>query len=600
MNEHHRRVIGATFHHIDGRLTEVEAILEAVGARSPFSAYSLDIEPLARRSVEGYLQRLREIMWSATRSLEISTDGHRTSAAWAIRCAMIGVLVNIADMEPHRLAGYGALAPDTAKALAGICADLRRAADSLLAYLARSRGEDLVQRLDRLLAASPNRDVLAKIETIITRHGLVELRPMLENIAAKIESPSLEVAFFGRVSSGKSSLLNYLLGEKILPVGVLPVTAVLTRLVKAEENELVVRSEISAPQRLPIDRLAEFVTEEGNPGNERRVSEVEVRLANPRLAEGVAFIDTPGVGSLATSGVAQTKAYLPRCDLGILLVDAGTTLNEEDLALLHGFFDAAIPAMVLISKCDLLDAPDRDRVINYVKQNVLREIGSLVPIYLVSARQTDAALTDRWFAEALRPCIQEHRELSRQSVQRKMARLEELTGSYLEARMRRSAGSTKADEGGQGAPEAEAILRGLRRAGSARARGDGGRPDAAAARRRGEPRQHPGRPMSATPLLVAGSRPARSEAAHGEAGVLSGLASASRSSTPAAGVAPREPGPRLSSLRILCRALPRSGLQPRLGKARLGERRANPGRSCRPAGTVSGARQRRRGSSDRW
>ena len=457
MNEHHRRAIASTFHCIDRRLAEIEAILSAVGSQSPFSAYALDIEPLTQHSVTGYLQRLREKMWSAVKCLQISRDGNRTSAAWAIRCVMVGVMANLADMEPQRLSGYGALQPEAAKTISGICADLRRISESFLAYLSRSRGEDLAQRLVRLTDAPLGSDTLLSLEGIITRYGLVELRPMLENIVARLESPDLEVAFFGRVNSGKSSLLNCLLGTEILPVGVLPVTAVLTRLRRAEEAELIVRFEISEPQRLPLGRIAEFVTEEGNPGNERRVAEAEVRMPTPRLAEGVVFTDTPGVGSLATFGAAQTKAYLPRCDLGILLVDAGSTLNDEDMALLHGFFEAAIPVTVLISKSDLLNAADRDRVIGYVKRLVSKELGNEIPVYPVSSRLAHAALTDYWFNEAILPHMQKHRELVKQSIRRKIAHLEEITASYLETMIGHSGGTTSQKYGGSG-QKAEALL----------------------------------------------------------------------------------------------------------------------------------------------
>jgi len=447
MNQYHRRRIASTFRHIDGRLAEIEAILQAVGSQSRFSAYALDIEPMARHTVASYLQRLREKMWTAMQDLDISETGHRTGAAWAISCELTGVMVDLADTEPQRLVGFGQLDPEAAKKIAGICADLLRLCSGAQAYLARSRGEDLAQRLARLTAAPDDRNALAKLEGMITRHGLVELRPMLESIVERLESADLEVAFFGRVSSGKSSLLNHLLGEEILPVGVLPVTAVLTRLCRAEESELVVRFEISQPQRLPLDRIAEFVTEEGNPGNRKRVTEVQVRLANPRLAEGVAFMDTPGVGSLATLGAAQTKAYLPRCDLGILLVDAGSSMDHEDMALLRGFFDAAIPAMILISKADLLNAADRHRVRDYVSEQVRNELGSEIRVYPVSTRVPEAAMADHWFLEAIGPLTQRHQELATESIRRKTAHLAELVVSYLETLIGRSEAATPPEVG---------------------------------------------------------------------------------------------------------------------------------------------------------
>ncbi len=432
MNEYQRRHIAAAFSHVDKRLAEIEAVLQAVGSQSPFSAYALDIEPMARHTVAGYLQRLREKMWMICRDLEISETGHRTGAAWTINCTLTGVMIDLVELQPQRVARYGTLEPEMAKKLAGICTDLQRLCGSAQDYLARGRGEDLTQRLTRLTAGPCDRDALLTLETVITRHGLIELRPMLESIVSRLETRDLEIAFFGRVSSGKSSLLNYLLGEEILPIGVLPVTAVLTRLCRAEVNELVVRSEISPPRHLPLSQIAEFVTEEGNPGNGKRITEVQVRMANPRLSEGVAFMDTPGVGSLATLGAAQTKAYLPRCDLGILLVDAGSTMNHEDIGLLRGFFDAAIPAMILISKADLLNATDRLRVIDYVSDQTRKELGSEIPVYPVSTRSLDAAMADQWFTQAIVPLTTRHQDLATQSIQRKTAHLAELAASYLQ------------------------------------------------------------------------------------------------------------------------------------------------------------------------
>jgi len=431
MNARHRGAIAATFRSIDKRLAEIEAILLAVGGQSPLSGYAFDVGPMERQAIVGYLQRIREKMWSAMKHLEVPTSNRRVSAAWAIRTTLIGVMIDLAEIEPRRLGGYGNLDSTAGTTLAGILTDLRRLTNGLEAYVRRAQGENLGERLARLETSPANREALATIERIITRHGLVELRPMLDMVLSRLESTDFEIAFFGRVSSGKSSLLNYLLGRDVLPVGVLPVTAVLTRLRPAARAELVVRFQISQPQRLPLERIAEFVTEDGNPDNKHRVAEVEVHLPSPRLAQGVAFIDTPGVGSLATFGAAQTKAYLPRCDLGVLLVDAGSSLNHEDLAILQGFYDAAIPTMVLLSKADLLSEPDRDRVISYIKQQAGDVVGGDAPVFAVSTRGPDAALADTWFDQQIVPFVEHHREHAAASMRRKIANLAETAAAYL-------------------------------------------------------------------------------------------------------------------------------------------------------------------------
>ena len=55
----------------------------------------------------------------------------------------------------------------------------------------------------------------------------------------------------------------------------------------------------------------EYASEEKNPGNYKHVTGIVVAVPSPRLREGVVLVDTPGIGSLATSGSAETFAYLP-------------------------------------------------------------------------------------------------------------------------------------------------------------------------------------------------------------------------------------------------------------------------------------------------
>jgi len=84
--------------------------------------------------------------------------------------------------------------------------------------------------LRRLEATGLDVDLLRLLEQIVTRNGLIEFRPRIDALAARHEDDSFELALFGRVSSGKSSLLNALLNTDVLPVGINPVTAVPTKL----------------------------------------------------------------------------------------------------------------------------------------------------------------------------------------------------------------------------------------------------------------------------------------------------------------------------------------------------------------------------------
>jgi GTP-binding protein EngB required for normal cell division len=442
---------------MDGQFAEIEAVLAAIGAESPLSQYTLDLPPMQRKVIGDHLQRIRREMGSILKRLDISPDGRRVSAAWSIQCRLIGVSIAIAEMEPSHLRGYGNLDPQSSAEIARFCGELERLVSSLDVYLRRAQGEDLSQRLSRLDGSPFDREVLATLERIITNRGFLELRPLLEAIVSRIESAQFEIAFFGRVSSGKSSLLNFILGHDVLPVGVTPVTAVPTRLRGGNKAEMVVTFEISSPQRLPVERIGEFVTEEGNPRNSRHVAGVEVFFPSPRLADGVVFVDTPGVGSLATCGAAQTMAYLPRCDLGVVLVDAGSSLNQEDLTILQALHEAAVPAMVLVSKADLLTDADRQRVLTYIEHHVKEALGLDLKAHPVSTVGSATGLTDAWLASRIAPTLENRRQLARASIQRKIVNLRELVihtlSSLIAQRQGRPASPRRTD-----APKAAQLL----------------------------------------------------------------------------------------------------------------------------------------------
>jgi len=162
------------------------------------------------------------------------------------------------------------------------------------------------------------------------------------------------------------------------------------------------------------------VSEDGNPGNQRNVIRAVVEIPSPRLSQGIVLVDTPGLGSLARRGAAETMAYLPACDLAVLLIDAGSTLNDEDLGTLRLLYEGGIPAIVLLSKADLLQEPDVDRVSHYIETQVRNELALEVHVHPVSALPNHSALRDRLLERELLPRFHEARSLRQASAARKL------------------------------------------------------------------------------------------------------------------------------------------------------------------------------------
>src|ERR1017187_111631 len=168
-------------------------------------------------------------------------------------------------------------------------------------------GRNLDKRLRGLEDAQVGVGTITRLEKTITKWQLVEFRTTLEMIVSRLEASSFEIAVFGRVSSGKSSLLNHIAGIDALPVGVTPVTAVPTRLVSGDVTSVIVSLAETRPMSVELELLWEYASEEGNPGNNKHVTSILVKLPSPRLKQGIVFVDTPGVGSLALAGGAETE-----------------------------------------------------------------------------------------------------------------------------------------------------------------------------------------------------------------------------------------------------------------------------------------------------
>ncbi len=425
LNENHVRHVVSTFRYMDDLLVKAEQIMASAGAPSPFQQYADDTTPLQRKVTHDYVMRLREMMSRQLEELHIPRPAPVTGALWAARSAVTFADIALAEMESKRMSGYGKLSAAAAQKVDAIVAELRAAIERLNDYLAQSVGTDLSARLQRLESTSNEAPLLREMERIITAHGLVEFRNAVTMLVERMENGAFEIGVFGRVSSGKSSLLNHLLGGAYLPVGVTPVTAVPTRISYGERPQVRVEFADSRPEVVELSALADFATEQQNPGNVKHVARLHLQLPSATLRAGITFVDTPGLGSLATRGAEETVGYLPRCDLGLVLVDAASTLTHEDLKVIHAVYQAGATAMVLVSKADLLNPADRKRALDYVRAQVRAEVGTEPPVYPVSVVGAETRLCDEWFESQLRPLLAAHRELAAASLKRKIGGLRE-------------------------------------------------------------------------------------------------------------------------------------------------------------------------------
>jgi GTP-binding protein EngB required for normal cell division len=438
LNESQVRRLRVTCQYIDKLLGDIESILNVTASKAAFPRYSSDISPAQRRTIEDYIGRVRAQLIRVLEGQGIPGEKPQIPASRVVHVMLGAVDIAVEELKPKYMRGYGEVSESVATELNGIVGELAGLVSRLDRYLSQGSGEDLKGRLERLGQAGNDLSLLEKIEQIVGERGLVEFRSAIAAILDRAEDKTFEIAVFGRVSAGKSSLLNAILQTDVLPVGVTPITAVPTRVLHASLPSLTVWFSEAPTRTFDIRRVPEFATEQQNPGNLKHVARIVISLPSPRLRGGIAFVDTPGLGSLATTGAVETLAYLPKCDLGVVLIDAGSALNTDDLQTIQALQEAAVPVNVLLSKADLLCSEDRSRLIQYVSEHIASECKLDLPVRPVSSLPAFREMTDQWFECEIVPLYEHSQQLRAESLRRKIGALRESVVSALKARMSRN------------------------------------------------------------------------------------------------------------------------------------------------------------------
>ena len=460
LNSNHARRLSVTCRHIDKLLADMEGALSVSDSKKAFPEYLPDITPAQRRVIEDYIVRIRAQLVRVLDGQSIERPEASIPVSRSLHTVLTFVAIAAEELQPKHMRGYGEIPPEAAVELNGIAAELLSLTNQLDQYIMRGAGENLQERLLRLEQNGDEVALLKKLEAIVSEQGLVEFRSTVSMILDRLEDNRFEIAVFGRVSSGKSSLLNATLGTDVLPVGVTPITAVPTRIVYSETPVVNVWFANRPPEQFEVSKLAEFVAEQHNPANEKHVTRIVLQISSPRLRDGIAFVDTPGLGSLATRGAAETLAYLPRCDLGVVLIDAASTLTPDDLKTVQTLYESGIPANVLLSKADLLSAEDRGQVIEYVKAHIRSELNLETQVHAVSAMPAARNLLTQWFENDIAPLYSQRQELKLRSVRRKVGTLQQSVEAALKVRLRK-----KKDESAITTDELRDVEARLRRAG---------------------------------------------------------------------------------------------------------------------------------------
>jgi GTPase Era involved in 16S rRNA processing len=239
---------------------------------------------------------------------------------------------------------------------------------------------------------------LAVLADVAAAVGADEIVAEVRDLAERIAEGRFYVTCVGQFKRGKSTLLNALIGESILPTGVAPVTSVVTVVRYDRQPSTQVRLVDHGWRPIDSATLADYVTEERNPKNEKGVEVVEVRVPSPLLETGMCLVDTPGIGSVFASGSLATRKFVPHIDAALVVLGADPPISGEELALVKDVGKHVQEMIFVLNKADRLSDADRAEALAFtrriLKEHLKHPVDAIHEVSAVEALEGSESLRD--------------------------------------------------------------------------------------------------------------------------------------------------------------------------------------------------------------
>jgi hypothetical protein len=259
---------------------------------------------------------------------------------------------------------------------------------------ARAGNADAEERRDdgeselRLADASDVIATLDKAQALTRALGRDDLVQRLGQARSRLLDPHVRVLVLGQFKQGKSKLVNALVNAPICPIDDDIATSVPTSVGYGETPSaaVLVRPESGCDddvERIPVsvDELADYVSEKGNPNNERALLGAEVFLPREILKGGLRIVDSPGVGGIESARSLATLAAIPSAHAILLVSDASQEYTEPEMQFIKNALRISPQMAAVISKTDIYP---QWRAIEKIDRGHLGDVGT-VPVFSVSS-----------------------------------------------------------------------------------------------------------------------------------------------------------------------------------------------------------------------
>lgn len=240
----------------------------------------------------------------------------------------------------------------------------------------------------------------------------------VKTLIDKLENQDITVSIIGQFKRGKSTLANAILEDDILPVGIVPITSAVTKVVYGK-RAAEVHYQNGVVEPVAFDQLSAFISEQENAGNKLGVDSVVLHTPSKFLKNGLTFVDTPGVGSFHKNNTETAYHYMKESDAVIFLLSVDSPINQIEIDFLHNTREFAGKFYFAVNKTDIVDECDLDAYMEYCEK-LLCEMMEVKDVAMFPVSAKNGRGVEELKKTIVRDCKKSVKEILEESTEKKL------------------------------------------------------------------------------------------------------------------------------------------------------------------------------------
>src|SRR6476620_8612205 len=193
------------------------------------------------------------------------------------------------------------------------------------------------------------RGQIAALHEMFLQQENVQSAQRAKDLAIKLEKQEYAIAFCGHFSAGKSSMINSLMGENILPSSPITTSANLVKIKSGDDYAKVMFKE-DRPRLYPAPYDYEKVKSFCKDGDQ--IESIEISYSKTSIPSNVTIMDTPGIDSTDDAHRIATESALHLADLVFYVMDYNHVQSELNFLFTKELTEAGKEVYLVINQID--------------------------------------------------------------------------------------------------------------------------------------------------------------------------------------------------------------------------------------------------------